>query len=98
MRASSSSIENGLARAGAEHDDRHIRVPGAQVAADLPAVRAGQHQVQQHQIPALAVDGGHRTAAVSLALQAVARAFEVRPQGLGNGIVVFDQQQAFVHR
>jgi hypothetical protein len=52
----------------------------AQVAADVPAVRTRQHQVQQHQIPALAVDRGHRLQAVRLAMQAIACAFQVQTQ------------------
>jgi len=72
-------------------------MPGAQVAADLPTVGTGRHQVQQHQVPALAVDGGHGLLAVGLAVQAVARVFQVKAQGHRDRVVVFNQKQVFVH-
>ena len=68
-----------------------------QVAADLPAVGAGQHQVQQHQVPALAIDGRHRQPAVGLPVQAVAGLLQVQAQRIGDGVVIFDEQQVLVH-
>ena len=87
----------GLGRPGAEHDHRHIRVAGSQVAADLPAIGAGQHQVQQHQVPALAVDRCHRQPTVGLAVQVVAGLLEVQAQRIGDGVVIFNQQQVLGH-
>jgi hypothetical protein len=87
-----------LRRAGAEHDHRHIRVPCPQMAADVPTVSARQHQVEQHHVPALAIDRRHRLQTVGLAMQPVAGLLQVQTQGGGDRVVVLDQQQLLVHR
>jgi hypothetical protein len=86
-----------LGRARGEHDHRHAGVAFTQVATDFPAVGSRQHQVQQHQVPALAVDGRHGVAAIGLAVQAKAGFLEVQAQRLRDGIVVFHQQQLLAH-
>ena len=73
-------------------------MPRAQMTAHVPAVGTGQHQVEQHQVPALPVDRRHRTQPVGLAVQAVTGLLQVQAQGGRDGVVVFDQQQLFVHR
>ena len=50
-------------RLGREHHDRHVRL-GSDELADLDAVDAGEHEVQQHQIGALAVERGQCGGAV----------------------------------
>ena len=47
--------------------------------------------------PALPVDGGHGLLAVGLAVQAVARVFQVKAQSHRNRVVIFNQQEVFVH-
>ena len=84
-------------RAGAHHDHRHVGMVSAQISAHLPAVCARQHHVQQHQIKTLTGDGCHREATVRLAVQAKARLLQVHAQRAGDGVVVFNQQQVFIH-
>ena len=56
------------------------------------------HPVEQHQIPALAVDGGHRVAAVGLAVQALGGLLQLQAQRVDDGVIVFNQQQVLGRR
>ena len=80
-----------LLAARGEHDDRHVGA-GAQLAADLEAVLAGQHEVQQHRVvaarerllePAPPVGDVHHREAVAL---------EVLAGEVGEPAVVLDEE------
>ena len=82
----------GLVAARAEHDDGHVAWLAAQVAADVPAAGAGQHQVQQHQIEGLGIDAGHGLATVGDMRELVAGVAQMKTHHVGHGLVVFHQQ------
>ena len=84
----------GLCRAGAEDDDGHMAFTLAQVAADLKTVGAGQHQVEQHQVPAFGVDAAQRCMAVGGVFNLVARTAQVQGHHVGHRRIVFHQQHA----
>ncbi len=80
-----------LVAACRQHDDRHgAALP--QPAADLQAVHAGQHQVEDDQVGPVRGGAGERGRAVPGAVHHVSRAVQVSGDDLGDGrVVVHDQ-------
>ena len=71
---------------------------GPQMATDLPAVGARQHQVEQDQIPGALADDRDRLAAIGFTVESIACLLQMHTQGVRDGVIVFDQKQLFVHR
>ena len=81
----------GLVAQGGQHHDRD-RPAGAQPAAHLQAVHAGQHQVEDDQVGRLLGDPAQRLVPVVHALDRMAVADEVPADDVGDGgIVVHDE-------
>ena len=78
---------------GGQHHDRHRRL-GADVLADLQAVAAGQHQVQQHEVGPGLLEDADRAVAVGDEGRFVALAPQHDAEHLGEGGVVVDDQDS----
>ena len=74
-----------------------VRRARAQLAAQVPAVGAGQRQIEQHQVPAGLGEGVPRGVAVGRAKDAEAGLRQVQADGVGDGVIVLDEQQLPVH-
>ena len=72
-----------------QHDDRHGRA-GADLAAHLGAREPGQHEVEQHEVGAVAVELGDRGRAVGGDGRLVALALEQVGERLAERRLVFD--------
>jgi hypothetical protein len=81
---------------GGEHDDRDAGL-GADRAADVDAVGAGQHQVEQHEVRLVLAEHGERLVAVGAQGRLVALAAQDDAEHLGQGGVVVDDQHAALH-
>ena len=89
-----------LLRLRREHDDRDDAL-GAEAAADLEAVDARHHDVEDHEVEALAGEGLERLLAVARGDDLVALLLEGEAQQLEDRLLVVDQQDArsgLVHR
>ena len=79
---------------GREHDDRLFgRL--ADLAADLPAVEAGQHDIQQHQIRLLFMEALQRGLAVVENDGLISVLFQIQPQQLADIGIVVDDHDSF---
>ncbi len=76
-----------------EHDDRDL-LGGADAAADLEAAHVGQHQVEQHQVGAEALQGRQPGPAVGRGLHLVAATAQGEGDTFPYGPVVLDQKHA----
>jgi len=79
---------------GGEHDDRGRHVLRAQPPADRKPVLARQHQVQHHQVVALARELLVHRRSVGHGLHLVAFAAEVAHQEVAQALVVIDDENA----
>jgi len=86
---------NGVAL-GREHDDRYAAL-GADLPADLKAVGAGQHQVEQHDVGTLATERAQRGISVGHHRGLEALTAQHDAEHLGEGGVVVDDQDAGLH-
>ena len=81
---------------GREHHDRHAGL-GPDRPADVDAVHAGQHQVEQHDVRPQLADGGQRPGAVADHRGVEPLAPQHDRQHLGQRRVVVDHQNARLH-
>jgi hypothetical protein len=81
-----------LGATGAEHDDRHGGLLGAQVPHHLETVHPGQHHVQNHEVYAASGGALQPLVAVDRHLHLVAFGFEIHTQTEGNALIVLDDQ------
>lgn len=78
---------------GGEHQDRQARLGRAQLTADLQAVQPRQHDVEHHQVRAQALHRGQRLVAATDHRHGIALTAQVGGDELGQGGVVFDNEQ-----
>ncbi|MNY33283.1 hypothetical protein D3C86_1675530 [compost metagenome] len=78
--------------AGGEHQDRQRRRIGAQQAADLQTIEAGQHQVEDHQVRRIEPRPLAHMIATTDHADGVAVALKIAGDQFGEGGVVFDQE------
>ncbi|VGP84243.1 hypothetical protein SB00610_04085 [Klebsiella quasipneumoniae subsp. similipneumoniae] len=85
--------------AGASADDDHRQIAGhlADTPADLQAIDAGQHQIEDHRIPDPRFQPGESLAAVGLMHNLIALILKIEPQQRGNILIIFHQQNGFGH-
>jgi hypothetical protein len=79
---------------GRRHQDRHVARPGAQALADLQAVQAGQHQVEDHQVVGLRLSLRQASGAVEGEADLATQVGQVQADQLGDVAVVFDDEDA----
>ncbi|MNH14455.1 hypothetical protein D3C79_740470 [compost metagenome] len=77
---------------GGEHEDRQRLRFGAQQAADLQAIKARQHQVEDHQVRFAAASLGQHVITTGNHRDAELIALQVAGDQFGQGAVVFDQK------
>lgn len=80
-----------------DHDDGEGRV-GAEAAAHLVAVDVGEAEIEQHDVRSLAIDLGECAGAVGGAPHGEPLSLEATGEGLGDGVVVLDQQHVHSQR
>ena len=82
----------GLVRSRAQEEDRHDRSGAPDLRADLEAVLAGQHDVENQAARLGLTNDAERLTSGAADDHAMSRAFQVRTHDIAGGLVVFDHE------